>query len=996
MCGAARFTISKAQNKPNEDSMEQPTGADAAGRDSDALGDPHAHAPGADGAKALSPPASEESSAIAAADAEIGSDASVSRRRTPSHDAALASDRAAAGTESTEEAAGDTAVTDADPTTCKVCRDPAAGDSRVCSGCGIVVHGACYAGVVLRPPSQPQSAGSSKRSQKKRKIKHDVAGAEAAEEADASGEWTCDCCAHGVAAGSELECVFCEQPSEDSVMKFVDTHAWGAQWSTSSARGKSFAHVLCSSWDPHAVHQQQRQEDVRQEKQEPEDEQEQPLLQQTRTHRRQEECKLAEAGTGEEAGSTASTKVAPPAPADPDLPAPMPEPPLGVQEPSVALSLSDPCCFCKSAGGIRIQCQRLDCGLFFHAMCAHQQTGRMEIRVCPQSPSLVEYHAYCTRHRDCAENAGALIERMLSKPVNSLTGRDAVLRLVTVKRRLESNSFGTIHAFFGAIVTVLTDLCKKGLKMSKTDPPAHNVKHLQALQFFLDHIPQLQAVYRAPLPRQLELGDNSQELYALLQKTFNPPRFLGKYAGPVSQVHACQVCAGPFHERQHLFYCSNPTTPHLQHWKCTKRRSTSREREKIAANLAAASAGGASSSSSSAKKKLTSISLVLNGQLCDVKLPKGLPGVSDGLICAICRCDVDACGLIASRKEGKRADFEKKSSDFVLGGCFANAGDLPKVSIISTMALPSAPGTKADTKQAAVSAATKSAATDRNRNKRSGVEHGVLKLTAVGSVPAPQDAAAAPAVVLLGPPKMEKIHVQRTTKWLAYVAQIIRLAGAVAKLSTEGAAVAGAPAAAVETSEKPAAKATPAPAVMATASQPSVPTEAEAPTAPATEQPSALAVAPVHTTPTSTASPEAKTVEAKQETLAKAGPEAEIARLSKVIDAYFNEAIAVVRPFDADAYVLSKLETARRYLRDRSGPAVGVLRMLAQEYTRIVYTKHTRAVEKAANEKRRRVEQEALEQRELARKRQEREAEEALKNQLQAMRQKKRKLVNMG
>ncbi|KAF4322111.1 hypothetical protein BBO99_00001208 [Phytophthora kernoviae] len=46
--------------------------------------------------------------------------------------------------------------------------------------------------------------------------------------------------------------------------------------------------------------------------------------------------------------------------------------------------------------------------------------------------------------------------------------------------------------------------------------------------------------------------------------------------------------------------------------------------------------------------------------------------MTDGIICGVCRAPVDARGLIASRKEAKRQDFEKKESRFVQSGCYIN------------------------------------------------------------------------------------------------------------------------------------------------------------------------------------------------------------------------------------------------------------------------------------------------------------------------------------
>ncbi|OWZ24817.1 Zinc ion binding protein [Phytophthora megakarya] len=72
------------------------------------------------------------------------------------------------------------------------------------------------------------------------------------------------------------------------------------------------------------------------------------------------------------------------------------------------------------------------------------------------------------------------------------------------------------------------------------------------------------------------------------------------------------------------------------------------------------------------------------------------------------------------------------------------------------------------------------------------------------------------------------------------------------------------------------------------------------------------------------------------------------------------------------------------------GPGVAVLRMLTHEYTRFVYIKHTRAVEKKRNQKRKRAEHEAQEHLEKERKRVTQEAERAHKKQMLAMRNKQR------
>lgn len=784
-------------------------------------------------------------------------------------------------------------------------------------------------------------------------------------------------------------------------MKAVDTHTLQQSDAQSSP---SFAHVLCSRWDPQSLYvtctdgsaqqQQVHASNSNAIEEEPRD----PDTKSTTT---------TETASDEVAAVPSSAA----APAE-----------LYVHEYDFALDLPTACCFCGSSCGVRIKCQHFDCGLFFHIMCAHERNGHVEI-LCPQSP-LAQYHAYCARHRDSSASfdTSALLEKLLSKPIGALTGRDVTLKFQTIRRRLEPPSdrtkspfYTSINAFFSAVATVLVELCKKGQRASKAEPPVPTLRHLQALQFFLCHVPQLQVVYRAPresLQKLILQAGGDEELYALLQKTFNPQKYFGKYAGPVSQVHVCHVCTEPFHERQHLFYCSHKSTPHLQHWKCTKRRSNSREREKIAVAAVAAITGGLGrkaapssinsaniTSITSSKKKLRSVSLVVNGQWREVKLPKGLPGVSDEVICGVCRSDVDAHGLIGSRKEGKRADFEKKKSNFVHGGCFMNPVDplRPVATAVSRLAAaaarpPIAP-LKVETKaksEPRSRGSKRSASAMENSKSSIGIATASLELSSA-VVPA------APPV--LGPPKMERINVQRTTKWLAYVAQIIHLAGAVAKLSSTAAdGTANSRASGVVTTE----------AIFSVVKDDDEEKKSDAPSvttvvSDAVANEIALMRAEDRVQhqgiksnmTTETTDPGVSTEnQAASELPRKPDERSEITRLSQAIDAYFDEAIEIVRPFDA--YVLNKLELARDYLRNRNGPAVGVLRMIAQEYTRFVYVKHTRAVEKATNEKRKREEQTAQELRDQERKRVEREAELALKSQMLAMRKKQRKLVKTG
>lgn len=831
--------------------------------------------------------------------------------------------------------------------------ESAAGDDPVlvCSGCGLTVHRRCYTDV-LDPANTDTPADNAKA---------------------ADSSWKCGCCSHAVVARA-IMCVYCNQLG-DGLMVNIDTSApsWqsllalpaGATAMDSSAL--HFGHAVCARWDPRRTATLLAVEPPTQ-------------------------SKVPTDSTEDTATTPGSTDAVQP-------PASIP-----VLDPR-SLLLSSECCFCRSSAGVRIQCRRVDCCRFFHVRCAAEDgNGYVELVAAAE---MSQYHAYCDRHRSCREDITNFLDKLLMKPVTALSGRDEARRLHTLVKRL--SSFTSIEAVLSEIAADLVGRCNKGLRASRSDPPAYNMKHLQVLQLFLDHVPQLEVTYA--LPRQsAKQRVNDAKLYQQLVKTFNPQRLLNKLPGPLSQQHVCDVCSEPFHERQHVLYCSNTATPHAQHWKCSKRKSTIREREKL---------GGGSG-----KKKAKSIAMVSNGSWTDVKLPKGLPSAVDGIICGACRDPIDTRGLIASRKEAKRSEFEKKETTFAHHGCFANGPD-PKLSSRSSRApspgkgqagsgshLPPRPPPKSSSRSA-----------DHRLHRRSSG----ASVTAVQESPkqahAAQDAASAStAPVVLAPLKMERINVQRTTRWLACVGQIIRLAGARRprediKLSpkddsapteantdkspgetgrrsngTSEASNADENAtmddvSAEELNDQP-----------ATSKVDQVANGTETPLDGENSKALASSAQPAKST-ASTASPSPAAGESVKEPKDAAptttdidASKSEQSTLSVAMQAYFDEALQLVRPFDP--YALDRIESAHEMLTNRSGPGVAVLRMLSQEYTRFVHTKHIRAVDRVRNEKRKREQLEAQQQRELERKRIDHEAEVALKKKMLAMRKKQRKLIH--
>ncbi|KAL7694799.1 putative Zinc finger, PHD-type, Zinc finger, FYVE/PHD-type, Zinc finger, RING/FYVE/PHD-type [Plasmopara halstedii] len=799
---------------------------------------------------------------------------------------------------------------------CKLNHSSSLGDKlRVCGSCKLAIHTKCYADALPRGEKTIKSSLP-----------------------NVSLHWNCDACRRGVDP-RVIKCVYCGISGGDHAIKLVekdnDDEFWKQikQFDKEAAEPEDYGHVLCINWDPrrlaaHIV----KESKIERVKKSPRKESAKEISTES----------LKKGNVAIENGGFDDTKT------------------TFVEELEEAVpdinDMRDPvspekCCFCHSNSGVRIQCRRVHCGQFFHAMCAHKGNGHVELRTGP----MLQFHAYCERHRTCTEDIGDLLAKLVTRPVRLLVGRDDMRRFATIAKHLQDyTSAGTILRDLSAL---MVGYCHKSLRTSKSDPPNYNVKHLQVVQFFLSHVPQLEKVYGLPPTPAKNLVDD-KKLFRRLQRTFDPPRYVAKYPGPLSQQYTCDVCLDPFHERQHLFYCSEGDIPHVQHWRCTKRQISGRDRER------STSVAG----NSSTKKKRSAVTVVQNGVRKEITLPKGLPSITDDVICGVCGALVDTRGLISSRKEAKHLEFDKKESKFMQNGCYIN----PKG-------------------QHGYSYGTGSTSSRKPPRPNDGKLYGSYS----SSQP------------VLTPPKMERINVQRTIRWLACVANIIRQAGIPARTGSDStASTVASTAVDVVSASKPAISGSAtdvvaAPSAVNDTIQSTVNAETEATlTAPETaaHRGSATADATATLLPVKLESKSDFVNEPEAEEALKpvmtptSSTRSSILKESSLVtpamQALFNEAIRLVQPYDA--YALNKLETAHDFLVHRSGPGVAVLRMLTHEYTRFVYIKHTRAVEKARNEKRKRAEHEAQEHREKERKRMNLEAERALKKQMLAMRNKQR------
>ncbi|RHY00503.1 hypothetical protein DYB36_009906, partial [Aphanomyces astaci] len=104
--------------------------------------------------------------------------------------------------------------------------------------------------------------------------------------------------------------------------------------------------------------------------------------------------------------------------------------------------------------------------------------------------------------------------------------------------------------------------------------------------------------------------------------------------------------------------------------------------------------------------------------------------------------------------------------------------------------------------------------------------------------------------------------------------------------------------------------------------------------------------------------------------------------------AHLSTLIDWIKPLDA--YAGDKLSQVLTMLVSKRGPGVAVLKQLVRDYTKLLYAKHVKAVEKAAADLKKREMESALESKRVARERIESEAERTLKAQLQAAKKRDR------
>jgi hypothetical protein len=601
------------------------------------------------------------------------------------------------------------------------------------------------------------------------------------------------------------------------------------------------------------------------------------------------------------------------------------------------------CFFCHQTTGRIESCRRIKCDRHFHARCGLINNGRIEKQVLAKG--IIAEHFYCDRHQSSGNDLDTLFEKLLSTEVRSKDHLSEVQHhLRKIKERIEQ--YESLDALIKDILDQLViQAQKKSIQVKKTATSenttnVYNMNHLQMLQVFLDYIPQFRLMFPGSLTIKLQ-ELIPIEMFQQMIKHFNPQRSYAKVSGPVSQAQPqCQVCQELFGDRQHVFYCLNTATPHAQHWKCTKRKANI---NKAATGTSGGTGGGGGPS---AKKKQKTMAFVQNGQLKEIKIPKALPIVAECIICGICREDMDMRTLAVSKRETNRI-FDRPESRFANGGCYVNQLERKGLGR-------GRPGSARSTTTSAKEM------TRQRRGSAKAAAAAVVAAAAAAQAEAAKDQASAPQ-------KFERLNVQRTTKWMAITSYIIKNAKFGKKNISE------------ETNEefKQEAENSIEASVIEKQNEPKVQERKDTQKQNKEENENTFESGN-HDVLTKNANE--KMLDIQKEL--RAAPRSP----NDSLVPFFEEAKKYIAPYDP--YALNKFENAEKMIMEGNSLGTCLLRSLTSEYTRLIFIKHTRAKEKASNQKKRREQQAAVQAIERERKRADKEAEMALKKQMLAMRKK--------
>lgn len=230
-------------------------------------------------------------------------------------------------------------------------------------------------------------------------------------------------------------------------------------------------------------------------------------------------------------------------------------------------SADQECAYCSSSSGHVIKCFGKDCEQYVHALCA-QKNEALIARPWKYNSDILLHYAGCKRHKTQRYTTESLCRLLESSQVQRWLEADTVKYLTTIEE--EMLAVHDTEALLVLLRSITSRVESDCTSLKSEDDNRYDIRRLQLLYLVLckvEEIGKAYGIHRKSLgvSNFLKSADLADTLVCLFDPATNRP----DHTGPINLIDPCRVCNKPFYQRHHVFYCLNEKEPHSQHWKCT-------------------------------------------------------------------------------------------------------------------------------------------------------------------------------------------------------------------------------------------------------------------------------------------------------------------------------------------------------------------------------------------------------------------------------------------
>lgn len=400
-------------------------------------------------------------------------------------------------------------------------------------------------------------------------------------------------------------------------------------------------------------------------------------------------------------------------------------------------SADQECAYCSSSSGHVIKCFGKDCEQYVHALCA-QNNEALIARPWKYNSDILLHYVGCKRHKKERYTTESLCRLLGSSQVQRCLEAETVKYLTTIEEvMLAVHDTEALLVLLRSITSRVESDCTS---LESEDDNRYDIRRLQLLYLVLckvEEIGKAYGIHRKSLGVSNFL--NSADLADTLVCLFDPATNRPDHTGPFNLIDPCRVCNKPFYQRHHVFYCLNEKEPHSQHWKCTLSKTDDPSPTLRKGKSIKSSAEGA------VKSGGTLIMEVGTNKLS--QFPGPIPhSLKQNHTCGICGSLIDPRSLLMSSEDENFVQrYQAQSSRYQSSGRNVNCS----------------PDSKKE---------------NRKRIEQM-VEDGEDTLIAYSKRTRTKEIGGGTSEEhrLQPPQKLERVNIQRTTKWIGNVIAIIQL-----------------------------------------------------------------------------------------------------------------------------------------------------------------------------------------------------------------------------